>query len=211
MTPMLRPQNLLLCPVGHYNCGYGGRQPIYHSDLSVPLMSSMSTKPVSATNFAIFEMPMFSKKKNETKPRNRLFSWLTTYHERSKRIDVLARVLFPFGFLAFNFVYWSYYLLTKPKWVQLTIACPVWEWFSLSQFRSGMLKELTTLYSFFFAFVIECLVFFIVCLECLAPFSLCRTPLTVINPAQTVFVLYMFVLLQILCTIILLIEKDNWA
>ena len=36
---------------------------------------------------------------------------MLTPAQQAKRIDVIARVLFPSLFGAFNFVYWTYYLL----------------------------------------------------------------------------------------------------
>uniref|UniRef100_A0A914VPM3 Ig-like domain-containing protein n=1 Tax=Plectus sambesii TaxID=2011161 RepID=A0A914VPM3_9BILA len=35
--------------------------------------------------------------------------WLKKYNERSKRIDILSRVIFPIGFFFFNCFYWTYY------------------------------------------------------------------------------------------------------
>lgn len=62
---------------------------------------------------------------NDTRPRNPPTSWslrnwykwpvlyyfLHKYKERSKRIDVVSRVLFPAGFCIFNVFYWIVYLL----------------------------------------------------------------------------------------------------
>lgn len=40
------------------------------------------------------------------------YSWfIRKYLARSKRIDVLSRILFPFAFLVFNVVYWTMYLV----------------------------------------------------------------------------------------------------
>lgn len=109
-TPLLRPQNLLLCPVGHYNCGYGDRQSLYHNPSLAPSRTSL---PATLTTL---DMPCtFIQNGNRLKEKarrrpNRFFLWLSTYHERSKRIDVISRLLFPVGFLAFNFMYWTVYL-----------------------------------------------------------------------------------------------------
>lgn len=37
--------------------------------------------------------------------------WLSKYKERSKRIDVVSRLVFPVGFFIFNCVYWTVYML----------------------------------------------------------------------------------------------------
>jgi hypothetical protein len=42
--------------------------------------------------------------------RNPLLEWAQNFQFRAKKIDVIARVLFPGTFLFFNVVYWSYYL-----------------------------------------------------------------------------------------------------
>lgn len=38
-------------------------------------------------------------------------SWLFKYKERSKRIDVVSRLVFPVGFFIFNCVYWTVYMM----------------------------------------------------------------------------------------------------
>ena len=40
-----------------------------------------------------------------------LFGLLHKYKERSKRIDVMSRLLFPVGFAVFNVFYWIVYLV----------------------------------------------------------------------------------------------------
>lgn len=42
--------------------------------------------------------------------RNIFELWLSKYKERSKRIDVVARMVFPVGFFLFNCIYWIFYL-----------------------------------------------------------------------------------------------------
>ena len=37
-------------------------------------------------------------------------TWLGTYKLRSKRIDVISRIIFPLIFAIFNLAYWSTYL-----------------------------------------------------------------------------------------------------
>jgi len=37
-------------------------------------------------------------------------SWLSQYKERSKRIDVISRLIFPIGFFVFNCIYWYMYM-----------------------------------------------------------------------------------------------------
>ena len=37
-------------------------------------------------------------------------TWLGTYTLRSKRIDVISRIIFPLVFAIFNLAYWSTYL-----------------------------------------------------------------------------------------------------
>ena len=37
-------------------------------------------------------------------------TWISTYTLRSKRIDVISRILFPLIFALFNVVYWSTYI-----------------------------------------------------------------------------------------------------
>ena len=44
--------------------------------------------------------------------RNALVAaFLRKYRDRSKRIDVLARLVFPTGFFVFNCIYWTVYLV----------------------------------------------------------------------------------------------------
>ena len=40
----------------------------------------------------------------------RPITWISTYTLRSKRIDVISRILFPLIFALFNVVYWSTYI-----------------------------------------------------------------------------------------------------
>ena len=40
-----------------------------------------------------------------------IFLRLAKFPSRAKKIDVLARIIFPAVFATFNFVYWTYYLL----------------------------------------------------------------------------------------------------
>ena len=47
------------------------------------------------------------------KPRKRknfLQAWLNKFPSRAKKIDVLARVIFPAIFAFFNMSYWTFYL-----------------------------------------------------------------------------------------------------
>jgi len=37
-------------------------------------------------------------------------TWIGTYTLRSKRIDVISRIIFPLVFAVFNMAYWSTYL-----------------------------------------------------------------------------------------------------
>ena len=37
-------------------------------------------------------------------------SWLSGFKMRSKRIDVIARIIFPVMFAMFNLIYWTSYL-----------------------------------------------------------------------------------------------------
>ena len=37
-------------------------------------------------------------------------TWISTYTLRSKRIDVISRIIFPLVFAVFNLAYWSTYL-----------------------------------------------------------------------------------------------------
>ena len=40
------------------------------------------------------------------------YSWLSGFKMRSKRIDVIARIIFPVMFAMFNLIYWTSYLWT---------------------------------------------------------------------------------------------------
>jgi anionic glutamate receptor len=40
-------------------------------------------------------------------------SWLSKFPTRSKRIDVIARIIFPLVFALFNLAYWSTYLFRE--------------------------------------------------------------------------------------------------
>ena len=40
----------------------------------------------------------------------RPITWISTYTLRSKRIDVISRILFPLIFALFNVAYWSTYI-----------------------------------------------------------------------------------------------------
>jgi hypothetical protein len=44
-------------------------------------------------------------------PRPNFFSrWLNRFPTRSKQIDVISRIMFPFLFTVFNFLYWFTYM-----------------------------------------------------------------------------------------------------
>ena len=40
-------------------------------------------------------------------------SWISKFPSRSKRIDVISRIIFPVVFALFNLVYWSTYLFRE--------------------------------------------------------------------------------------------------
>jgi hypothetical protein len=69
---------------------------------------------------------------------NALWSSATSANVNSaKRIDVLARILFPFSFVVFNFVYWYIYLLPYLKIADFY----EWPWTLIFVFTFDILSE----------------------------------------------------------------------
>lgn len=42
-------------------------------------------------------------------------SWISKFPTRSKRIDVISRIIFPVMFALFNLIYWTTYLVREGK------------------------------------------------------------------------------------------------
>ena len=42
-------------------------------------------------------------------------TWIGSYTLRSKRIDVISRIIFPLVFAVFNMAYWSTYINANPE------------------------------------------------------------------------------------------------
>jgi hypothetical protein len=53
--------------------------------------------------------------KAKKKHLNFLQAWLSKFPSRAKKIDVIARVVFPAIFAVFNLSYWCYYLLQEAQ------------------------------------------------------------------------------------------------
>lgn len=70
------------------------------------LMMNMEKRPCEYQD-QVYEITM-------KKPKNRCCqSWLSKFPTRSKRIDVMARIIFPIVFALFNLAYWSTYLFRE--------------------------------------------------------------------------------------------------
>jgi hypothetical protein len=81
----------------------------------------------------------------QPKRENCCRSWLSKFPTRSKRIDVISRIMFPLVFALFNLVYWSTYLFreeNEDNWA--TVACGRSSCFLLSN-RIAQLKMLLLL------------------------------------------------------------------
>ncbi|KRY30593.1 Glutamate-gated chloride channel [Trichinella spiralis] len=55
------------------------------------------------------DSPYYISSPTNSKIWNGLCRWLNNYRERARRIDIVARIIFPIGFFTFNFVYWCEY------------------------------------------------------------------------------------------------------
>ncbi|XP_058802226.1 glutamate-gated chloride channel isoform X7 [Phymastichus coffea] len=82
-------------------------EPDAHAKFAMPLVRQTEGGTMSMEKMRQCELHTAPPKKNCCR------SWLSKFPTRSKRIDVIARIIFPLVFALFNLAYWSTYLFRE--------------------------------------------------------------------------------------------------
>lgn len=126
--------------------------PTAAADTSVytPLMISQQQRLVDQDSSDMMAIYSQQQAQNEKEMRGRgkrgcMEAFFRKYKERSKRIDIVSRLVFPFGFFIFNCVYWAVYLV----WNQIMLTHISLSFSqSVSGFHSSLMIKCSTSDSF---------------------------------------------------------------